>query len=159
MKMENKYIPGYEVMSKSCPMLGSAGDISTNSAYLLENNFPDYAIMSYALSQFEVLADLRYSRLDIGYDSGLREIKNDLNGKPIELYTSNHDSVPAGIGKEDSNKLIPVPMTAKDSIIDEIEKARKKILNKQLVMKEVEEVITIRRKVKEVVLRESRKDF
>lgn len=140
--------------------LGPAGAIETNATHLVNNDPPNYAVMAYTSSHAEMVNDLKYGKVEIDYDSNLKEIKESMDGAPIEMYVPQSRIVDPGVGKQEIVEKIPkklgktVPQNVNQPIISEIEDARKAILSKEVVMREVEEVVMVRRRTREVLLRE-----
>jgi len=152
---------GYEVLSKSKGYsLGSAGEVSTNATYLITNDFPEYAGMFYSPTQHEVISSIKYGRVEPGYDSEVREIQESLQGMPLEFYIPQSAPFNEGIGKQDEKQLIRLPKKINPRIIDEIEKAQKQIMGKEIVLREVEEILLVRKtRRREIILRNKRKDI
>lgn len=148
---------GYEIISKSKGYsLGSAGDISTNSSHLITNDPPSYAGMFYSPTEHENITDIKYSKVEMGYDSGIRDVKQMLDGKPLEFYVPGSTHADDGVGRQDNKEIIKMPKKVSAPIINEIEKAQKQILKKELVLREVEEVLMIRKKrIREISFKET----
>lgn len=152
---ENPHSAGYEVMSKSRGYsLGSAGDISSSATYLVTNDFPEYAGMFYSLTEHEVISAIKYSKIELAYDSESRQIHESLQGMPLEFYIPHSAPMPEGAPPK-INSLMDITRKTNRNIIDEIEEAQKKIMGKEIVMREVEEVVLLRKtKRREIILRD-----
>jgi len=134
----------YSVESHGCP--------SATYESIANADLPSYAHGFYSPTEHEAMSELKYSRTEIGYDSNLREIKRALDGAPMEAYT------PRSLVTEDSGSAIPKteaiePVVIKNpdkEIINEILKAQKEVLGKDIVLREieVEEIIIKRRRVR-----------
>ncbi len=158
---ENKYSPGYEVLSSSRGYnIGSAGDIASSATHLITNDPPEYASMFYSQTQHEVISSIRYSKMEIGYDAEARAIKESFDGTPLEFYIPPSMPVNEGVGKNELKPLMNIPDKIKNSIIDEIEKAQKQVMGKEVVLREVEEVVLLRKtRKRELILRYNGKNI
>ena len=152
---ENPHTAGYEVMSKSRGYsLGSAGDISSSATYLVTNDFPEYAGMFYSPTEHETISSIKYSKMELAYDAESRQIHESLQGTPLEFYIPQPVSMPEGAPPQ-IKPLMNITRKTNKKIIDEIEEAQKKIMGKEIVMREVEEVVFLRKtKKREIVLRD-----
>lgn len=151
---ENEYSAGYEVLSKSRGYsLGSAGDIASSSSHLITNDFPEYAGMFYSPTEHEVISSIKYGKIEPGYDSEMRE---SLQGMPLEFYIPSSMPVNEGVGRNDDIRpLMNIQRKVNKSVIDEIEKAQKEIMGKEIVMREVEEIVLLRKtKRREIIFRD-----
>jgi hypothetical protein len=157
---ENKYSVGYEVLNSSRGYsLGSAGDIASNATHLITNDFPEYATMFYSPTQHEVISSIKYSKLELGYDAELREMQENINGMPLEFYIPKPMLANDGIG-ENEKPLVKEPMKISRTIIDEIEKAQKEIMGKEIVLREVEKIVLLMKtKKRELILRKAGKSI
>jgi hypothetical protein len=158
---ENKYSAGYDVLSKSRGYsIGSAGDVTSNATYLVTNDFPEYAGMFYSPTQHEVISSIKYSKIEAGYDSQMREIKETLEGMPLEFYIPKSTPISEGVGKNEIKPLMNISRKINKKIIDEIEKAQREIMGKEIVLREVEDIIIMRKTWRrEIILRNKRKDI
>jgi len=152
---ENPHSAGYEVMSKSRGYsLGSAGDISSSATYLVTNDFPEYAGMFYSPTEHETISSIRYSKMELGYDSESRQIHESLQGTPLEFYIPHSAPMPESAPPQ-IKPLMNIKRKTEKKIVDEIEEAQKKIMGKEIVMREVEEVVLLRKtKRREIILRD-----
>jgi len=152
---ENPHTAGYEVMSKSRGYsLGSAGDISSSATYLVTNDFPEYAGMFYSPTEHETISSIKYSKMELGYDAESRQIHESLQGTPLEFYIPQPAPMPEGAPPK-INPLMNIKRKTNKTVIDEIEEAQKKIMGKEIVMREVEEVVFLRKtKRREIILRD-----
>ncbi|MBL7054688.1 hypothetical protein ISS05_02935 [Candidatus Woesearchaeota archaeon] len=157
----NSCSAGYEVLSKSRGYsLGSAGNITSSATYLITNNFPEYAGMFYSPTQHEMINDIKYGRADQGYDPEARAIQESLQGMPLEFYIPQLMPMSGGSGRQDIQPLMNIQRRINKSIIDEIEEAQKEIMGKEIVFREVEEIIVMRKtRRREIILRDKRKDI
>jgi len=166
---QNPFAAGFEVISKSQSYsVGSAGDIAATASHLATNNVPEYAAMFYQPSENEVFSSLRYKTDNPEYDSGLRDVQESLQGKPFEFYIPQSIMVPDGVGASTSEIIEKSPAAQirkiGNTIIDEIERAQKKVISEVLVLRELEfeESITIHRRIKKrelILKRESVSDI
>ena len=152
---ENPHSAGYEVMSKSRGYsLGSAGDISSSATYLVTNDFPEYAGMFYSPTEHETISAIKYSKMELGYDSESRQIHESLQGIPLEFYIPQSAPMPEGAPSQ-IKPLMNITRKTNKTVIDEIEEAQKKIMGKEIVMREVEEIVLLRKtKRREIILRD-----
>ena len=153
---ENKYSAGYEVLSKSRGYsIGSAGDISSSATYLIANDFPEYAGMFYSPTEHEVISSIKYGKIEPGYDSEIREIQESLQGMPLEFYIPKSMPIHEGIGKDEIKPLMNLNKRINKKIIDEIEKAQKEIMGKEIVLREIEDIVLLRKtKRREIIFRD-----
>ncbi len=157
----NPFSSGYEVLRKTSSYSIACGDLSASATHLINNDFPEYAGMFYQPSEHEVISSIRYKQVDPGYDSNLREIQESMQGRPMEFYIPQSISVPDGVGKEKSVKIMnpfkEVSEKLSRGIISEIERAQQQVRSKQLIFREVqiEDTLILKRKIRkrEVVLR------
>jgi len=164
MGWQNPYALGNEAMGCNCSYnCGSHGSASATYDAIVNADLPSYAHGFYSQTEFEALSEIKYSRTEIGYDKELREIKRAIDGAPIEAY------VPSGHAMvEDSGSAVPKtgeviePIVIKSpdkKVVDEILKAQKEVIGKEIVLREmeVEEIIIKRRRVrkKEIRLKKS----
>jgi len=150
----NQFASGYEVMRKSSSYnIGSHGDLSATATHLITNDFPSYAGMFYHPSEHEVISSIKYKQENPGYDLGLREIQESMQGKPLEFYIPQSISAADGIGKgniEIVNPFREVSDKINKGIIHEIQKAQDQVRGRTLVYKEleIEETLILRRRIK-----------
>ena len=158
---ENKYSVGYEVLSKSKGYsIGSAGDISSNATYLIANDFPEYAGMFYSPTQHEIISSIKYGKIAPGYDSEAREIQESLQGIPLEFYIPKSMPVNEGVGRREIKPLAHLDRKINKKVIDEIKKAQKEIMGKEIILRKIENIVVMRKtKISEVILRSNRKDI
>ena len=147
---QNPFTPGYEVLSKSSYSIDSHGSLNNTTAYLVTNDFPDYAGMFYRPTEHEVITQIKYGNFEQDY-SNLREIQQSLNGPPIEFYIPQSFNVVDGIGKQNETQIDSKKL--KERLIDgvnkealkEIIKAQKGIKDKSVRI-EFEEVLLLRKR-------------
>jgi len=161
MACENPYALGNIALGCNCEYsLGSHGSASATYESMTNADIPGYAHGFYSQTEHEAVAELKYSRTEIGYDNSLREIKQAIDGAPLEAYVPNSGFV------EDSGSGIPKtgviePIVIKDpdkKVVDEILKAQKEVTGQEIILRqiEVEEIIIKRRvKKKEIKLKKS----
>src|SRR3989344_9141467 len=157
----NPFTPGYEVISKSSYNIDSHGSLSNTAAYLVTNDFPNYASMFYSPTEHEMITSIKYGNFEQDY-SNLREIQQSLNGPPIEFYIPESFNVADGVGRQDETKI--PSENAKEKLMDkvnkealkEIAKAQKEIKGKSLRI-EYEDVLFLRRR-KRIIIFEDHKN-
>ena len=151
MGWRNPYSLGNEGCGGYC--VDSHGCASANYESLVNADLPAYAHGFYSLTEHESLSEIRYNKIEIGYDNDLREIKRALDGAPIEAY------VPRSFAVDDSGSAVPKtggaidPIVIKNprkEIVDEIIKAQKEVTGREILLREldVEEIIIKRRRVR-----------
>lgn len=143
----NCYTPGGEALYQ----LNSHGDIGATYDSMVNADLPSYAHGFYSPSQHEQISDIKYGKIEIDYDKDLRDIKEAMDGPPLQAY------VPAVIESQDTGSALPVlrdtDIVIKNpqrTIVDEILKAQAEIMGNgsssiQLEETEVEEIIIKRR--------------
>ena len=150
----NPFTPGYEVLSKSGYSIDSHGSLSNTAAYLITNDFPDYAGMFYSPTEHEVFSQIKYGNFEQDY-SNLREIQASLNGPPIEFYIPHSFEVADGAGRQDAQ----IADNLKERFIEklhketlkEITKAQEQVKGKKIRMIQVEDVLLLRRRKRTIV--------
>ena len=157
---ENPYALGNLALGCNACYSSNHGCASATYESMANADLPSYAHGFYSLTEHESLNEVRYSKMEIGYDSSLRDLKRALDGAPLEAY------VPASFSAEDSGSAVPKtgaiePIVIKNpdnKIVEEILKAQKEVMGKEIIMREVEieEIIIKRRKVRkrEVIVKE-----
>ncbi len=163
---QNPHSAGYEVFSKTAVYgADSHGDLNATASYLITNDFPDYAGMFYHPTEHEVISSIKYGQIDLGYDSGLREFQESLQGMPFEFYIPQSISVADGVGKSENsielkNPFKEISEKMNKGIINEIMKAQDEVRGKGLILREfqVEDTLVLRRKImkREIVFREGK---
>tara|TARA_B100001964_G_C14238476_1_gene603708 strand:+ start:1354 stop:1836 length:483 start_codon:yes stop_codon:yes gene_type:complete len=150
----NPFTPGYEVLSKSGYSIDSHGSLSNTAAYLVTNDFPDYAGMFYSPTEHEMITSIKYGNFEQDY-SNLREIQQSLNNPQIEFYIPQSFDAGDGVGKQN----VPILPNLKEKFIDklhkeakrEIENAQKQIKGKRVRI-EFEDILLLRKRKRTVVI-------
>ena len=149
----NPYTPGFEVLSKSGYSIDSHGSLSNTAAYLVTNDFPDYAGMFYSPTEHENITSIKYGIFSQDY-SNLREIQQSLNGPPLEFYIPHSFEVADGVGKQN----VQVVDNLKQNFMEKLHKeAKMEIENAQRLMKgrivriEFEDILMVRKRKMSVV--------
>ena len=145
---QNPYVPGFEVLSKSGYSIDSHGSLSNTAAYLVTNDFPDYAAMFYSPTEHEAITSIKYGNFEQDY-SNLREIQQSLNGPGLEFYTPHSFGVSDGVGRQD----VQVVDNLKQNFMErlhreakkEIEDAQRQIKGKRVII-QYEEVLVMRKR-------------
>ena len=151
---QNPFTPGYEVLSKSGYSINSYGSLSNTAAYLVTNDFPDYAAMFYSPTEHEMMTSIKYGNFEQDY-SNLREIQESLNGHPIEFYIPSSFSIEDGIGKQNELEVVD---KSKEKFIEklhkealkEITKAQEQVRGKRIRV-EFEDVLLLRKRKRTIV--------
>ena len=143
----NPYSPGSEVLATLNYSISSHGDLIATYDSLVQADRPSYTAMFYSPTQHEQISDLRYSKIEIGYDKGSRDVKEAVDGFPLEAYIPSVSEV-----QDTGSSGAPKPIVIKrppQSIVDEILKAQKEVTGKQISLKETEvEEIIIKRRIR-----------
>ena len=159
---QNPFSAGYEVLRRTSGYsIESHGDLSATASYLINNDAPDYAVRFYHPTEHEVFSSLKYKQENIGYDSGLREIQESLQGIPLEFYMPQTLSVDDGVGKSTSIKLEnpfkDISEKINKGIINEILRAQEEVKS-QIVFRDIqiEDTLVLRRTIRkrEIVFKE-----
>lgn len=160
MGCDNCYTMGNEISASY--NIDSHGSLSATHESLANADLPDYAHGFYSPTEHEQVADIKYSKTEIGYDDSLREIKRAMEGAPLEAYT------PRSLMVDDTGSAVPKtgeaiePVVIKNpnkEIVDEIIKAQRDIAGRELLLNELEiEEIIIKRRVKVRSVRVKQKD-
>ncbi|MBS3102368.1 hypothetical protein J4458_02890 [Candidatus Woesearchaeota archaeon] len=160
----NPYSAGYEVFRKtSAYNIDSHGDLSATASYLIQNDFPNYAGMFYHPTEHEVISSIKYRQVDAGYDSGLREFQESMQGMPLEFYIPQPAGAADGVGKslEIRSPFKEVSEKISRGIIHEIMRAQEEAKSSQIIFRdiEIEDTLILRRKIRkrEIILK--RKDI
>jgi hypothetical protein len=152
---QNPFTPGYEVLSKTNYSIDSHGSLSNTAAYLITNDFPDYAAMFYSPTEHETITSIKYGNFEQDY-SNLREIQQSLNGPPIEFYVPQSFDVPDGVGKQNETQIVSEKLKGRlmdrlrKEAIKEIENAQKQIKGKRVRI-EFEDFLLVRKRKRTVV--------
>ena len=152
MGYENPYSAGYEVLySTSSYSVNSHGDLGAHYDSMSNADLPSYAHGFYSSTEHEQMSELKYNRIEIGYDKGLRDIKESVDGIPLLAYIPKFiESSDSGSASTKVNDI--VIKKPEKTIVDEILKAQAEILGRpvtelQLEETEIEEII-IKRKIR-----------
>jgi len=153
MGYENPHGAGYEVSHATAVYnVTSHGDLGAHYDSISNADLPSYAHGFYSPTEHEQISELKYGRIEVGYDKGLKQMKEAVDGAPLIAY------IPQLIGSSDSGSAA-IKMAAdivikkpKRTIVDEILKAQAEILGtnvKELRLEETEiEEIIIKRRIK-----------
>ncbi len=160
---QNPYTPGSEVLSKSGYSMDSHGSLSNTAAYLITNDFPDYAAMFYSPTEHEMVNSIKYGNFEQDY-SNLREIQQSLNGPPLEFYIPHSFDAGDGVGKQNEMQTVPEKMKERfmeklhKEAVKEIENAQKEVKGKNIKMIQVEEVLLLRKRKRTIVFENSKSE-
>jgi hypothetical protein len=151
---QNPFTSGYEVLSKSGYSVDSHGSLSNTASYLVTNDFPDYAGMFYSPTEHENMTSIKYGNFEQDY-SNLNEVRESLNGPPLEFYIPHSFGVADGVGRQD---VQVVPEKLRERMIDrvhkeafnEIRKAQEQIKGKRIRI-EYEDVLMVRKRKRTIV--------
>jgi|TARA_B100001964_G_C14241332_1_gene605173 hypothetical protein len=159
---QNPHTTGFEVLSKISYSVDAHSNLSSAS-YLATNDFPDYAGMFYSPTEHETTTAIKYGNFEQDC-SNLNEIRESLNGPPLEFYIPHSFGAADGVGRQDES--LDVPEKLKERMIDrvhkealnEIKKAQEQVKGK-VVRMEMEEVLLLRRRKRTVVFESEREDI
>ena len=144
-----------EVLSKSGYSIDSHGSLSNTAAYLVTNDFPDYAAMFYSPTEHEMITSIKYGNFEQDY-SNLREIQQSLNSPQIEFYIPHSFDVADGIGKQSETQIVSEKLKGKlidrlhKETVKEIENAQKQVKGKRIRI-EFEDFLLVRKRKRTVV--------
>ncbi|MCK5283062.1 MAG: hypothetical protein KAK00_06640 [Nanoarchaeota archaeon] len=169
MSYKNPHSAAYEVERSLAGSysLGTHGDIGAFFSSMTNADLPRYTTMFYHPTEHEMLSDLKYDKVEIGYDKGLADMREGVRGPPIEAYIPMSFLVPDGGGSANSSVDIRNPeILPKASIIDEIFKAQAEVLGRKDVLRkedisiiravEIEQEIHFRRRFRRVEIIKNR---
>ena len=156
MGYKNPYALANEALGcGDCYNIGSHGCCSATYDSLINADLPQYTARFYSPTQHEALNEIRYSRTEIGYDDHLREIKQILEGAPIEAYIPHHAMMDTGGSA--LPKVVEHPIIVREppkNVIQEIAEAQKQIMGKEIILKEVTiEELVVRRRIRKREIR------
>lgn len=156
MSYENPYAIGTEVLHILGYNVDSHGDLGAHFNSMTNADLPLYAGKFYSPTEHEQIADVKYKKIEIGYDKHLRDMTQAFDGLPLEAY------IPAEFGTSDTGSsgapvVRPAEIVIKNpakEVIDEIIKAQRESAGRELILSEmeVEEIIIRRRMRKRTVL-------
>ena len=154
---QNPFTPGYEVLSKSGYSADSHGNLSNTVAYLVTNDFPDYATMFYRPTEHETTTSIKYGNFEQDY-SNLREIQKSLNGPSIEFYIPPSFEVADGVGRQDLQVVDKLKENFMEKLhkeaLEEIENAQKQVKGKNIKIIQVEDILLLRKRKKTIIFKD-----
>ncbi len=118
----------------------SHGDAGAFYNSVSNADLPEYTIRFYQPSHQETMADLKYDKMEIGYDKGLRSIRDSVHGAPMEAY------IPRSVVVPDNGSACPAVVVRnpevmpKRTVVEEILRAQAEVTGK----KESREPVIIR---------------
>jgi len=145
----NTFTPGYEVLSKSGYVFDH-NSLSSAASYLVTNDFPDYAAMFYSPSDHEVMSSIKYGNFEAGYHN-LNDIRESLNGLPMEFYVPSSFAVSDGVGRNDEKAVVAAKprdiLFEKSSRenLEEIRDAQREISSRRIRKVEFEDILILRK--------------
>ncbi len=160
---KNPFTPGYEVLSKSGYSF-EHNSLSSAASYLITNDFPDYAAMFYSPSEHEFITSIKYGNFEAGYHN-LNDIRESLNGPPIDIYIPHSFIASDGSGRSDERTIIPEKIRealagrATKEAAEEIKKAQREISNKKIKRIEFEDILLLRKIKRTIFFEEQEEDF
>lgn len=124
MAYHNPCSVGYQIICSTCPAysISTHGDIGATYNSLVSADLPEYTSKFYSPTKHEQFTDVRYSKIEIGYEKGLREIHEAVKGLPLEAYIP-HTRIVAEGGSLPAIEVLP-----KKGVKEEIEKAQKEVI-------------------------------
>ncbi|MFH1642695.1 MAG: hypothetical protein ABIC04_07415 [Nanoarchaeota archaeon] len=158
MSYENPHAAGTQALRSLDYSISSHGDLSAHYDSLINADVPSYAGRFYSPTEHEQISDLKYKKIEVGYDQKLKEITKALDGMPIEAY------IPQTAENADTGSSSPT-IRPKDIIITnphkdviaEIVKAQREAAGREIMLKELyfEETIIKRKfRSREIVIKE-----
>ncbi|MDA1196971.1 MAG: hypothetical protein O2779_03345 [Nanoarchaeota archaeon] len=142
--------------------VGKHGDSFASHQSDINADLPGYAHGFYSLSHFESFSEVVYSKVEIGYDQGARDMDEVIRGTPIELYTPRETMSDPGSSSPSfrAGRVEPEHIVVKHpptEIINEILRAQQQVLM-DIEEVEIEEIIIKRKFKKRRVVIESHKE-
>ena len=160
---KNPFTPGYEVLSKSGYSF-EHNSLSSAASYLITNDFPDYAAMFYSPSEHEFITSIKYGNFGAGYHN-LNDIRESLNGPPIDFYIPHSFIASDGAGRNDETAIVPEKIReafagrATKDAIEEIKNAQMKVLRKKVRKIEFEDILLLRKIRRTIFFEEQEEDI
>jgi hypothetical protein len=154
---ENLFAIGYEVLKSDSPVYSimSHGDLGATFESMSNADLPRYTSRFYAPTELEQFSDVKYSKIEIGYEKDMKEIHDAIKGVPLEFYTPRSVEVMGGGVSLPKLKTVGEEEDVGESIKREIEKAQQDALDIELVR----EIMVERIRIKERVSLRRRKIF
>lgn len=131
MAYHNPCSVGYQIICSTCPAysISTHGDLHATYNSLTSADLPEYTSKFYSPTQHEQFTDVKYSKMEIGYDKSLKEIHEAIKGLPLEAYIPHTRIVAEG------SVLPSIEVVPKEKIKEEIEKAQKEVISKPFTEK------------------------
>ena len=136
--------------------INSHGDIGAHYNSIMNADLPEYTTMFYRQSPHESFSELKYDKLNLDYDKGMKRVRDSVRGLPIEAYIPNSVIVPDGVGANSSVILREPEVMPAQNIIEEILKAQAKVMGKDkkqslfIRATEIEQEIHIKRRLRKL---------
>ena len=137
--------------------INSHGDAVSTYESMVNADLPSYTGRFYSPTEHEQFSDIRYSKLEVGYDKGLRSLHEAVQGLPLEFY------IPLAIESADNGSASPAaaipvevikpePLKIPKAHLDEIERSMREAVDSIEVRIEtpIRQRITVRRTFKAV---------
>jgi hypothetical protein len=115
-----------------------------------------YTARFYHPSQHEMLAELKYGKVELGYNEGLRDMHEMVQGAPLEAYIPKSLLIDGPTSASPSIMIRNAEIIPKQSVVDEITRAQAEILGKipegsvLIRATEIEQDIHIRRRIRRI---------
>jgi len=161
MGYENPHAIGTQVLNSLGYNVTSHGDLGATYDSLVNADIPLYAGKFYFPTEQEQISDVKYKKIEIGYDKGLRNMTEAFDGLPIEAY------IPQEMGLMDTGSSSPavkkpaeivIKNPAKE-VVDEIIKAQREAAGREILLQDLEvEEIIIKRRIRKRTVSVRKKD-
>lgn len=125
---------GYEVqhcLDCGTYNVSSHGDIGAFYNSISNADLPSYTTRFYFPTQHESLSNLKYDKLELGYDPDMHAMRDHAQGAPIEAYIPRALMLPDSGSASPSILVRDAQIMPKRTIVDEILRAQAEILGKQ----------------------------
>ncbi len=149
MSYENPHAIGTQVLNSLGYNVTAHGDLGATYDSLVNADIPLYAGKFYFPTETEQIADVKYKKIEIGYDKGLKNMSEAFEGIPLEAYIPQElavmDTGSSGAPKVRESEIV-IKNPAKE-VVDEIVKAQREAAGREILIQdlEVEEIIIKRR--------------
>ncbi len=160
MSYENPFGIGTQVLNDLNYNVLSHGDLGAHYDSLVNADLPQYTAKFYSPSETEQIADLRYKKIEIGYDKGMKDLTEAFQGIPMEAY------IPAAAETSDTGSSSPsirpqaeiVIKNPRKEIVEEIIRAQREVAGRELVLEQLDvEEIIIRRRFRRIKVKDLKK--
>ena len=146
MSHENPYATGTQVLHRLHYSVDSHGDLSAHFESLTNADLPRYTARFYSPTEHEQIADVKYQKIEIGYDKGLRDMTHAFQGLPLEAYIPWHAESSDTGSSSPAIKPREIVVEPSKAVISEIIKAQREAANRDIIIQEFEEIRVVRKR-------------